>query len=195
MNFAKTVPFFIIFLIFAKCTTNKSSENHLLAPDNWRGEILEFPLKFAPSLNYSGVEYVRFAPGWGKENANDYFSYTFLWEIDENPGLSSEKLESEMETYFNGLMEMIHKTGSESSPKIKNAKAFFEKVNDVSYIGKVITHDAFVTKKEVTLNIIVNYQYCDLEQKHLVKFDLSPQSPEHSIWKKMNSITIDTTCK
>ncbi|WP_160114654.1 hypothetical protein [Aquimarina sp. AU474] len=166
-----------------------------MAPDNWRGEIIKFPLKFAPSLKYSGTEYVRFAPGWGTENAKDYFSYTFLWETNENPKLSTKKLESEMETYFDGLMSMIHEMSTESQKEINPSKAFFEKINDSIYIGKVITYDAFITKKDVTLNIIVNYEFCDLAKKHLAKFNLSPQSPDHSIWKKMDNIVIDKPCE
>ncbi len=194
MNFTKTIPFFYILLFFASCTSEKTSKNVLLAPDNWRNEIIEFPLKFASSLSYSGTEYVRFAPGWGEKEAEDYFSYVFLWEIDQDPKLSSKKLESEIEIYFDGLMSMVSKMNLNLLKKIPKSKAFFEKVNDQVYVGKILTYDAFTTKKEVSLNITVNANYCNKENKYLVLFNLSPQAPEHVIWKKMKKITIDLDC-
>ncbi len=194
MNFTKTIPFFLFLLLFTQCNTEKISKNLLLAADGWRGEIIEFPLKFASSISYSGTEYVRFAPGWGEKEAEDYFSYAFLWEIDQNPQLSTEKLESEMETYFDGLMSMVSKMNLKLFKKVPKTKAFFEKVNDAVYVGKVLTYDAFTTKKEVNLNVIVDYKFCSTANKHLVLFNLSPQVPEHQIWKKMKKIRIDLEC-
>ncbi len=191
----KTIPFFIILIFFFQCKKNDSADNVLEAPENWRSEVIKFPLKFAKILDYSGAEHVRFAPGWGKEDAKDYFSYAFLWEIDQNPKLSSEKLEHEMEIYFDGLMNMVAKMNLKLLKKIPKSKAFFEKVNDSVYAGKILTYDAFTTKKEINLNTIVEYKFCKLENKHLVLFTLSPQAPEHPIWKKMKKLTIDLECE
>ncbi|MDY8135805.1 hypothetical protein [Aquimarina sp. 2201CG5-10] len=191
MSFAKTIPFLLITLLFIKCGKDDSSKNLLLAPnDDWRGEVIEFPLKFAPSLQYSGTEFIRFAPGWGKENAKDYFSYAFLWDIKDNPKLSAKKLESEMEIYFNGIMNMVSKSGE----KIPESKAFFEKVNETTYAGKVLTYDAFITKRDLQLNLIVEQSFCKSRNKHFVLFLLSPQPTEHSIWKKMKKIDFDVQC-
>ncbi len=195
MNFSKTVPFFLILIIFLQCKEDNSSKNILNAPENWRSEVIEFPLKFASSLQYSGAEHIRFAPGWGKEKAKDYFSYVFLWEIDQEPKLSTKKLESEMEIYFDGLMNMVSKMNLKFFKDIPKSKAFFEKVNDSLYIGKILTYDAFTTKKEVNLNIIVENRFCNLDNRHLVLFNVSPQAPEHPVWKKMKKITIDLECE
>ncbi len=194
MNFTKTVPFFFILLFFLSCNLQKNSKNPLLAPDNWRSEIIEFPLEFAPSLSYSGTEYIQFAPGWGKKNAEDYFSYVLLWKINQDPKLSSKKLEVEMETYFDGLMEAVSKSDSNAVKNIPKPKAFFEKVNDSVYAGKILTQDAFITKKEVSLNTIVNTSYCNEQKQYLVLFKVSPQKPEHPIWKKMEKVLIDLEC-
>ncbi|WP_299180655.1 hypothetical protein [uncultured Aquimarina sp.] len=192
----KTIPFFIIIhLLLFGCKKEDSATNYLLAPDNWRKETIEFPLSFAPSLDYKGTEYVRFAPGWGKEGAEDYFSYAFLWYLDESPTLSSTILESQLEDYFNGLMLGNTTSSSDTSPKIKKTKAFFEKIDNVSYAGQVITYDAFTTKKEVTLNIIANYIPCNNLNKHLVIFRISPKEIDHPIWNKLNEIQISVDCK
>ncbi|MEW7292006.1 hypothetical protein [Aquimarina sp. 2304DJ70-9] len=194
MKFPKIVPFFFILLFFAHCKKNNSSKNPLIAKENWRSETIDFPLDFAPSLDYSGIEYIRFAPGWGNENATDYFSYVFLWIIDQDPKLSSKKIESEMETYFDGLIAAVSKDDLSTEKRKLNAKAFFEKVNDSVYAGKILTYDPFTTKKELNLNIIITHTFCKAENKYLVLFNLSPQTPEHSIWKKMKKIGIDLDC-
>ncbi|MBL0683006.1 hypothetical protein JJQ60_05735 [Aquimarina mytili] len=178
-----------------QCKTHNSQQNLLITEENWRSEIIDFPLEFAPSLEYFGTEHIRFAPGWGKKNAADYFSYAFLWILDQDPELSSKKLESDMETYFDGLIKVISKEELKSNIDITKSKAFFEKVNDSVYAGKILTYDPFTTRKDVNLNIIVTYRYCTLEKKHLALFNISPQAPEHQIWKKMKKIAIDLTCE
>ncbi|MBQ4819402.1 hypothetical protein [Aquimarina sp. MMG016] len=196
MSFTKTMPLFLIFFLFVQCGTDSSEKNILVAPsDDWSGEVIEFPLQFANSLKYSGTEHVLFSPGWGDENAKDYFSYVFLWELEENPELSAEKLESEMEVYFDGLMNMVSKMNLKLFKKIPKSKAFFEKVNDSVFVGKVMTYDAFTTKKEVNLNFIVEKNFCNLQKKHLVLFNISPQTSEHQIWKKMKKVSIDLKCE
>jgi hypothetical protein len=194
MSFAKTIPFIFVTLLSVQCGNNTKTKNLLSTSESWTSKVIEFPLEFATSLEYSGIEYVRFAPGWGKEGASDYFSYTFLWNLDENPRLSAKKIESEMEIYFDGLMRLTSKMDSKQKNEIPKSKAFFEKVNDSVYVGKILTYDAFTTKKELNLNVTVHYSKCELQNKHLVLFNLSPKSLEHQIWKKLKKVTIDIDC-
>lgn len=195
MTFPKIIPFFILLLfVIIGCTDSNTSTNPLVAPDNWRKETIEFPLSFAPTLTYKGTEYVRFAPGWGKKDAEDYFTYAFLWYLDEVPTLSSKILESELETYFNGLMRVVAGSKETTTSSIPTSKAFFEKLDETSYAGKVITYDAFTTKKEVSLNVIVNYSACDELGKHLVLFKFSPKNIDHTVWSKLENIKIGLDC-
>ena len=82
-------------------------ENILIANEDWRSEVLEFPLIFANDLEYDGEEHVRFAPGWGKEDQEDYFSYVFVWLLEENPNLTSSILENNMNIYFDFILDSI----------------------------------------------------------------------------------------
>ncbi len=195
MSFAKTIPFIIVALFFIQCGSDSSKKNLLHSNDNWRSEVIEFPLEFAPSLQFLGTEYVRFSPGWGEQDAPDYFSYAFLWVLEQDIMLSSKKIETYMEKYFNGLMTTVSKSDQNSLQKNIVSKAFFEKINDEMYVGKILTYDAFTTKKEVSLNVIVNYSFCKLQNKHCILFTISPQTPEHQIWKKMKKLSIDIQCE
>ncbi|WP_271767733.1 hypothetical protein [Aquimarina algiphila] len=195
MSFAKTIPFIIITSLFIQCGNDTSKKTPLLFPEHWRSEVIEFPLEFAPSLQYSGTEYICFSPGWGKQGAPDYFSCAFLWVIDQDPKLSAKNLETAMETYFDGLMNTVSKSDQNSTQKNITSKAFFENVNEGVYVGKILTYDAFTTKKEVSLNIIVNNSFCNAQNKHLILFTISPQAPDHQIWKKMKTLSIDMECE
>ncbi|WP_299436008.1 hypothetical protein [uncultured Aquimarina sp.] len=196
MSVSKTIPFFVILLFtFTQCKKKDSSIDPLLAPDNWRKETIVFPLSFAPSLNYKGTEYVRFAPGWGKQGSEEYFTYSFLWYLDEDPKLSSSSLESEMEAYFDGLTDVVSKPESGNLKNISRTKAFFEKVDNQSFAGKIITYDAFTANKEVNLNLVATYSFCENLEKHLVLFRISPKPINHPVWDKLNEVQIDLNCR
>ncbi|WP_378174776.1 hypothetical protein [Aquimarina sp. SS2-1] len=191
MRFSKTIPFFIILsLTFIQCKKEPSDINLLSAPNNWRKETIPFPLSFAKSIQHRGTEYVRFSPGWGKQGSEEYFSYVFLWYLDNDPQLSDRQLESELEVYFDGLMQEV----KDRDETILKAKAFFEKIDDQSFAGKVITYDAFTTKKEVQLNVVVTYNYCQSSNKYLLLFKISPQPIDHVIWDKLHKVNPNIDC-
>ncbi|KAA1240352.1 hypothetical protein [Aquimarina sp. RZ0] len=195
MSFPKTIPLLLLTLFLCiQCKNEDSSKNPLIASENWRKETFDFPLAFAPSLTHKGTEYVRFTPGWSEQDSKDFFSYVFLWDIDKNPRLSARMLETEMEVYFDGIMHNISKKNSKHLQEIPKAKAFFEKLNEHSYVGKILTYDAFFTKKEISLTITVEYIPCDILKKQLVLFKISPQQINHPVWNKLNSISIDLQC-
>ncbi len=194
MKITKTIPFFISLLFFTQCNTDKSNKNILVFPKEWSGKVIEFPLEFAPSIQYSGTEFTRFAPKYDHVETTDYFSYIFLWKINENPSLSPKKMESLLEIYFDGLITNQLKKNTPITSQIPKTKAFFERVNDSTYIGKVLTFDVLYAKKAITLNVMVNYRNCSKENKHLLLFKLSPQHLDHQIWKKLRKIDDKQIC-
>src|SRR5688500_2734436 len=44
-------------------------------PAGWRTETIPFPLGFAPTLPYTGIEELRFAPGMFKAGSDDFWTY------------------------------------------------------------------------------------------------------------------------
>jgi len=195
MSFPKTIPLFIfIILVCIQCKEKKTLKNPLSAPENWREETLNFPLSFAPSLNYRGAQYVRFAPGWGKMNSKEYFSYAFLWSLEDDPKLSSNSLESDLENYFDGLIKAVLGQKSDSIENAINAKVFIEKIDQHNYAGKILTFDPFTTQKEVSLNTVITYFPCKTMDRHLVFFRFSPQHINHSVWEKLNKLEISMDC-
>ncbi|MHA7057263.1 hypothetical protein ACWGOQ_0008605 [Aquimarina sp. M1] len=195
MRNSKTIPFFtILFLIVVQCKKVPADFNILSAPDNWRKETIAFPLSFAQSLDHKGTEYVRFAPGWGKQGSDEYFSYSFLWYLENDPQLSSSNLESQLAVYFDGLMQEFSTTNASRAAAIPKTTAFFEKINNHTYAGKVLTYDAFITKKELNLNIVATYMYCKKTDRHIIQFKISPQPIAHAVWNKLNEVIINIDC-
>ncbi|WP_299681499.1 hypothetical protein [uncultured Dokdonia sp.] len=161
----------------------------------WRSEQLTFPIAFAPSLDYKGIEEVRFAKGWGTPESEEFWTYTFLWYLDEDPSVTATHLEKDIEAYFNGLMALVGKGSGLTD--IPNANVVFvpENSNEGSYIGKAKIFDAFFTKDIQTLNIKAVSGFCEKTNKYTVLFTFSPKTFDHSIWKTLNGITLSKTCK
>jgi hypothetical protein len=76
-------------------------------PAGWRSEIIPFPLDFAPSLAHRGKEELRFPPGFFDPAAGDYWSYAFVWRLDDVAQLDAAALGAELTTYFRGLTAAV----------------------------------------------------------------------------------------
>ncbi|UZO79953.1 hypothetical protein NBT05_13465 [Aquimarina sp. ERC-38] len=169
-------------------------ENVLVAEDNWRSEVLEFPLLFAGDLDYQGEEHIRFAPGWGKKDSEDYFSYVFLWIIQENPNLDTSKLENIINTYFDGLMNTGAITNLNFFKKIPKTTSSFQQIDKNTFTGSIKLYDEFFKKGIIELNAKITTDYCSKEGKYLVWFYLSPQNNDHPIWDQLTEVNMNAKC-
>jgi hypothetical protein len=76
-------------------------------PDGWKHELIAFPLGFAPSLAHAGVEEIRFAPGFFQPAAPGYWSYAFVWRLDDVAAFDGTTVAAELTTYFRGLVDAV----------------------------------------------------------------------------------------
>ncbi len=196
----KKIVLLIIFLssiliCFVQCKTTKSN-NVLDANGTWRQEVLKFPLIFARSLPYKGEEHIRFAEGWGDVTSEEYFSYVFVWILEENPNLTTKKVESDMNTYFTGLMKMGLIINFRFFKKLPQTSVSFtsNSGSNTSFLGSIEMYDAFFKKENILLNATVSVSYCNKIGKHIVFFRLSPKDFRHAIWKKLNDVAIKFDC-
>src|SRR4030095_5077344 len=95
------------------CIRNKPENNDkkepvaaytFIQPDNWQEEHIQFPISFAPQIPYSGVEELRFAPGWAVSTSDEYWSYTFLWWLEGKPSIDKDSLQKNLTFYYSGLL-------------------------------------------------------------------------------------------
>lgn len=181
----------IALLLTASLTYSQESkpETVLSSPDTWGPEIFSFPLEFAPSINYQGFEDIRFAPGWSDTTANDYFTYTFVWYLDNDPKLTTDKLTDHVKAYFGGLMSGV--SGRDDLPQV--TASFTQKQNG-TYAGLVNTYDAFFKKKAMTLHIRGESLHCKSTGRHIVWFRLSPKNLEDPLWKMFETVKLKVNC-
>ncbi|NAS32602.1 hypothetical protein GTQ40_16595 [Flavobacteriaceae bacterium R38] len=182
-----------VFCCFCTIAQEKEApERSLLeAPEDWRKELLQLPLGFAPELNYKGIEDVRFSKGWGNKDSEEFFTYTFAWYLDIDPELSSEKLNKELKIYFDGLMNAIGQGRNIPKEKITPTQAsLIDDSKSNSFKGEVKIFDVFFTQEVITLNVKVSTSYCKPAKKHIAYFEFSPQGFDHKLWDTMNKIRI-----
>lgn len=80
-------------------------------PDGWRSEVIPFPLDFAPTLAHTGVEELRFPPGFFDPASPDYWSYAFVWRTADPAQLDAAALADELTRYFQGLIAAVDQQG------------------------------------------------------------------------------------
>jgi len=151
---------------------------------DWGKEIFVFPIRFAPEINYKGIEEARFPKGWGEIENPEFWSYVFAWDIDLDKEMTVSEIETDLQIYFDGLMNVEIK-------KYPKTIAKFRKINTANFIGTITTIDNFKTKKQMTLNVTVEQHYCKQKKKSIIIFRFSPKGFDNEIWNKLNMIKLN----
>jgi hypothetical protein len=168
----------------------------LPTPDGWRTETIHFPLGFAPELDYTGLEELRFAPGMFTPGAEDYWTYAFVWwiSLDTDPGV--ERLQADLEAYFFGLTRVVAR-GSGFDPGNPTYEAKLRRIDEGDpgrLRGRVLTFDAFAARKPVELNVRVDNVACKDQGRRALVFLLSPRSEDHTVWRALEKIRDGFRC-
>ncbi|NNE43378.1 MAG: hypothetical protein HKN12_04150, partial [Gemmatimonadetes bacterium] len=166
-------------------------------PDGWRAETIPFPLSFAPELSYTGLEELRFAPGMFQPDAEDFFSYAFIWWVDAGTLLEADALAEELEAYFRGLSAAVMADAGVPEDAVFDARLSPRRTKDVSvqrFEGRIDTFEPFATKAQVLLHLRVEAFNCLDPDHRAVYFALSPQTEEHAVWKQFREIRDGFRC-
>lgn len=194
-----TMRFLILFFLISLSTSLSSfaQETTLLLDidEPWRSEQLTFPIRFAPSLDYKGIEEVRFAKGWSSPDSDEFWTYTFLWYLDEDPAVIATAIEDDIEAYFDGLMNLVGKGSGLTDIPSSNVVFVKDANTKNAYIGKAKVFDAFFNKDIQELNIKATTGYCSKTKKHTVLFTFSPKAFNHTIWKTLDNISLAVECE
>ena len=194
---SKKVWFFglMLFYVVGQLQAQKP-ETGLVAPENWRSELLTFPLGFAPEIDLSGFEDVLFAPGWNKKESEQFWMYHFTWFLDKKAPITVDFLERNMKLYYEGLARVVLKGDTNSSASEQDIKAvcLFVKT-DTGFLGKLSVFDPFFTKETIVLNMKVSESFCQQTNKQVVAFDISPKPLEDSVWQLFETIKLREPCK
>lgn len=160
---------------------------YLLKTDKtWTKEVFTFPLNFARDIPYKGTEEAHFPRGWRDVDSPEFWSYAFAWNVDLTTDLTKEKLENNLAQYFDGLMRVVNKNKDLVPPKsIAEVKQ-----DGAQFRGTIEIFDAFVTDEAMTLQVVVEKQYCTEKQQSILVFKFSPKAFQHEIWDTLEKIKL-----
>lgn len=186
------LKYFLCFCFLQHRAQAQQHETILIQADSsWGKEVFYFPLSFAPEIEYLGFEEARFPQGWGKKDSASFWSYVFAWSIETQHPVTAIDLEQNLRDYFDGLMSVRTDVSKDMLPStivllVKNA----HEENGSSFKGKLQIFDAFTLKAPLILYASVEQFFCEERLTSILLFRFSPRSPGHTIWKKLNELTI-----
>lgn len=161
----------------------------LTIPVEWQYEKIDFPLDFAPTIDYEGFEELRFSPGMFKPKKKDYFTYFFVMSIGNKSTISKAEMQEMLLQYYTGLAQDVAKEKGEDIDTSKITSAVLEMLNldgsNLMYMASIHFIDAFTDNRLVRLNMEIELMK-DTENGNLVVFAMvSPQNSQSKVWKSL----------
>jgi hypothetical protein len=179
-------------LAFAAAT----AANLIPAPDDWRKESFPFPLRFAPSINYEGTEYLRFNPKWDQFADEAGFSYVLVWDV-KAVAVEPADMEDNLETYFNGLMENVARGRKLAAPpkSVVQAHPMASPADWQQGFGvEIRTYNAFSKGEPLLLHGEVTQRNCGKDRMQIF-VALSKSRRDKPIWGSLRKARGGTTCQ
>lgn len=157
-------------------------------PAGWGKETIAFPIPFAPSLRYEGVEELRFAPGFFEAASPGYFTYSLAFVIDTLP-FTTERFASDLLQYFTGLMAAVGQT----APDPARHKVSLASDDPSHFHGAVATYDAFGDGRQLALDLEGETFLCG--NRRVIVASVSPRSrATDPIWKDLATMRASFHC-
>jgi hypothetical protein len=187
----KIILFLLLFILFLPGGFSQQKDYSWPLPEHWVEEFIPFPLKFAPSIKYTGIEEVHFMPGWrGTDSlSGQRWSYMFTWYLDSVISINSEILKQDLTTYFDGLQRWVMKNSNLLVPLNVVTEITIQDLpsgKERKFNGAARICDVFFTGKTITLNLIITNSNTHPDGKTLLFFELSPEPFDHPVWKDLD---------
>jgi hypothetical protein len=169
------------------------------APTGWKTETIPFPLEFAPALKYTGVEELRFSPGFGDAKSPLYFAYAFVWVVEADAVPSREQLERDLAAYFEGLMQAVAKS-KKQDPPAKPARCTLAPMTGAPvpaaaplrleplHRGTIETFDSFFARRELSLECAIFAVRPDLAYRQAIYFEVAPKLSDPAVHAEMEKL-------
>ncbi len=171
----------------------------LSAPKGWDVERFAIPISFAPAIPYSGVEDVRFAPGWGNTSSNEYWTYAFLWYLDNQPETNSKVIERNLKGYYTGLIGSNIERRKIPVEKITPVRVSIEEIKTEkgdmkTFSGKIEMLD-YMEQKPITLHCMVHLKSCSGQTKSFIFYQISRKPFSDTLWQSLKQLWADFRCE
>ncbi len=171
----------------------------LAFPEGWGVERFPIPIEFAPSIPYKGVEYIRFTPGWGNVSSEEYWSYAFLWYLDETPVTNAKVIEGNLTAYYTGLIGRNIERRKIPEDKLFPVKVSMKEVTTESgdlktYHGTIAMLD-YMEQKPIILNCVVHLKSCAGQKQGFIFYEISPKPMTNKVWTSFIFLWNSFDCK
>lgn len=170
----------------------------LAIEDGWGIERFSLPPDFAKQMQVTGVEDLRFSPGWGDPKSEDHWSYAYLWWLDGNKDIDPSFLQDNLKILYTGLLNRNIKPRKIPAEKlypvtvaIKNVKTA---AGDIKTFEGTVNMLNYLIQEPMVLNIIIHQKFCPDKTHSLVLFEVSPKPFTHPNWVKLNKLGTDFSC-
>jgi hypothetical protein len=171
----------------------------LPAPEGWMIERFPIPISFAPQIPYRGVEDIRFSPGWGDVKSDGYWTYAFLWYLEDSQAIDAEIISGNLKAYYTGLIEVNRESHKVPAGKLVPVLTSFKESEtgkgDLETFTGTIEMLDYIQQKPIILHCIAHIRSCPDDHKTILFFELSPKPFTHSNWSKLNRLWLDFQCK
>lgn len=173
---------FLLFLIFL--ASPALAEPTFKFDCDWRGERIELPPSFAPTLGWKGVETIRFAPGMFEAGSESFFSYALVFLLAPDSDVSKAGIEREVLTYYQGLATAVMRGKPVDTEKFTFAATAVDDSPDFTGVLKWV--EPFSTQAAQTLNLEIHLWKHG--EQPAIFFSVSPQPVDHEIWTELRRI-------
>jgi hypothetical protein len=167
-------------------------------PQGWGTELFSIPIQFAPQIAYKGVEDIRFAPGWAKAGSNEYWTYCFLWALENNPAVDAATIDHNLKAYYTGLINSNSSKNKIAANAVVETVTAFGKVptaaGDVATFKGTIHMLDYMQQQPITLNCMVHLKSCSEQSGTYIFHKISPKPFTDSVWRSLDKIWADFEC-
>tara|TARA_R110002072_G_scaffold146075_1_gene292768 strand:- start:19441 stop:20022 length:582 start_codon:yes stop_codon:yes gene_type:complete len=158
-------------------------------PKGWRTETLSLPTGFAKDMKLTGFEEVRFAPGMFRPDAEDFFTYCFVFCLPGQNPPDEKTLTAELLKYYRGLaVAVTRRSGIDVKPD--SFTLTITPVKDSKKKSRAVMTwlEPFATQKPQTLNLEIESVLESSIKGCLLKIAVSPKPSDAEVWKPMRKM-------
>jgi hypothetical protein len=139
------------------------------------------------------VEELRFSPGFMKPDSTEFWSYVFVWRLEDDGALDATTLADQLVVYFRGLVTAVN-DDTHHIAAVDGAHFVARLADDSgSIVGSVESYDPFATGQPITLHATIRIPPCGAGRRAAV-FALSPAPRGAPIWANLEAVAAAFRC-
>lgn len=182
----RQIATYLLTLSILTLTTAALASDEPTTMDDWARETLHLPPGFAPDFP-SGVEELRFPPGWRDPDSENFWSYAIEMKLN-TPVPDQDGLADILKRYYTGLMSAFGVGQKPDSPP-NEVTVEIEELAPNTYRAILHLIDGFATHKPK--DIIAQVETLpETDTTSTIKIRLSPQPLDHIIWTDLDAALV-----